>query len=90
MTAVIRTRLKQGETQADLRPILTAFWHKGRKVFVPLTGEEFDMRAGINQPDRTSLQSQGLVASTRKGIGRGLVTTYEITEAGRAVLEGGV
>lgn len=72
---------------------LSAFWHKTRKQYVPLTGSEWDARAKISDTMRRSLHRDGMVtAHSTSGRDRG-ETIYEITVEGiemhRASMIGG-
>ena len=61
---------------------LSAFWHKTRRQYVPLTGTEWEARAKISDTMRRSLHRDGMVtAHSTSGRDRG-ETIYEITQAG--------
>lgn len=62
---------------------LEAFWRKGRKAFVPLTGEEWETGCTLNQAGRAKLSRMGLVKRSSEKLGSQI---YEITDAGMAVL----
>lgn len=70
---------------------LSAFWHRTRKQYVPLTGPEWDARANITSGSRVALRESGMVTSNQPLHGGPVV--YEITPAGieahRASLMGG-
>ena len=73
---------------------LSAFWHKTRKQYVPLTGREWDRKAGITSGDRSTLSRSGMVFSKPTPLrGGDQDNIYEITPAGieahRASLMGG-
>ena len=62
---------------------LSAFWHKTRKQYVPLTAREWDRKAGITSGDRNTLSRSGMVSSKPSPIrGGDQDNIYEITPAG--------
>ena len=72
---------------------LSAFWHKTRKQYVPLTVDEWEARAKITEGIRRSLHRDGMVVSSQTPGRERSATIYEITQAGieahRASLMGG-
>ena len=71
---------------------LSAFWHKTRRQYVPLTGTEWEAKSNIKAGDRMVMRNAGLVTSTPIKL-HDTTTIYEITQAGidahRASLMGG-
>ena len=62
---------------------LSAFWHRTRRQYVPLTSEEWDRRAGITISDRKRLSRAGMVDGKASPLRVGNQDTiYEITPAG--------
>ena len=63
---------------------LLAFWHRTRKVFVPLTVSEIEVKAQANQYDRTELAARKLIVCTERAAdnfaGSGI---YELTPEGQ-------
>lgn len=63
---------------------LAAFWHRGRKVYVPRTGEELDRKAGTTFSVRAEMVRAGLLVSVERV--RRTDRIYEISAAGKVLL----
>lgn len=66
-------------------PALAAFWHRGRKVYVPLTGDELDRRAGTTLHQRADMVRVGLLVSGERVLRRS-DRVYEISALGKSLL----
>lgn len=66
--------------------IFRAFWHRTRKVFVPLTLEEVSRRAGVS-PDEAHRELWGMstrgLATAIKGEGKAGTSTWHLTDYGQ-------
>lgn len=66
-----------------IRPALRAFWHKSRKVTVPLTSSEWVARTGLDPSLLPRLcQANMLRMVTEKKQRKGDPRIYELTDAG--------
>jgi len=70
-------------TETQLTAILSAFWRKTRKEFVPLTAEELDRAANTHSHTRSTLSQQGYLRS----YGQKHNLCYELTEAGKGIVQ---
>ena len=72
---------------------LSAFWHRTRKQYVPLTTREWERKAAVTEGLRRSIHRAGHVIAMQTSGRDGRDTIYEITPAGieahRASLMGG-
>jgi len=72
---------------------LSAFWHRTRKQYVPLTTGEWEHKASVTEGLRRSIHRAGHVIAKQVSGRDGNDTIYEITPAGieahRASLMGG-
>jgi len=60
---------------------LSAFWHKTRRQYVPLTAREWEAKSGVTRGERHQLSSAGLVSGLQTS-GDFHDTIYELTAAG--------
>ena len=60
---------------------ISAFWHRTRGVYVPLTADEWDRKSKIGISERIKLGNSGMVYGAQTSYGP---VVYEITTAGIA------
>jgi hypothetical protein len=74
-----------GPETPEQRAAILSFWHRTRKVFVPLTASELKARSGIVSSDLVGLSVRKLIVCTTSGPnnteGSGI---YEITPNGKS------
>lgn len=59
---------------------LSAFWHRTRRQYVPLTGDEWERKASITTGNRIIMSKAGMVMSSQTSNHGQFI--YEITPAG--------
>lgn len=74
---------------ADSETVLSAFWHRGRKKFVPLTYEDLVRRAGITPAQargRTRVMiTEGMMRSEVLRDTTNRIHIYDLTDRGKAL-----
>jgi hypothetical protein len=72
----------------DTESVLSVFWHRSRKRFVPLTSVDIARRAGISKDQATgrarNLVKQGMMRGELVGSAADHVHIYDLTERGKA------
>ena len=73
------------------KKLLQAFWHRTRKEFVPLTGDELTIRSRVGIEHRAKALRVGLITVESKKQGNeNHLYIYEITKLGIAFLRSDV